>query len=300
MTDRGQNLKSNLQEPLQQVQKEIGALLALLERGGPGSGHHGHAGRPGKVGGSLPSGVMGYRKIPFDRTYATGPTGLRRLAKKEQQETGEFRWAYWDLSDPDDPHTKMFENKEAAMEFIADKIRKLDYEIHYSFSDATMIFKHTQNDPHRVTFNRQDILTLIELSKKPENTNIINMHNHPPTKSGIDIPPSFSDFNFAMNRQKTDEWWVITPNGKYVATREERGIPFFSGSDVYQLEKDWNRWTEQNTEIYFPGYDPKGSIQLKASRDPEAGKKFVEMRMELIQKEVEDGGYFNLEWEPNE
>jgi hypothetical protein len=29
----------------------------LVERGGPGSGHHGHAGRPGEVGGSLPSGA---------------------------------------------------------------------------------------------------------------------------------------------------------------------------------------------------------------------------------------------------
>lgn len=28
----------------------------VVERGGPGSGHHGHAGRPGEVGGSLPSG----------------------------------------------------------------------------------------------------------------------------------------------------------------------------------------------------------------------------------------------------
>ena len=104
----------------------------------------------------------GYRKIPFDRTYATGPIGLGRLAKKEQQETGEFRWAYWDLSDPDDPHTKMFENKEAGMEFVAEKIRKLDYEIHYSFSDATMIFKHTQNEPHRIIFNNQDVLALLE------------------------------------------------------------------------------------------------------------------------------------------
>ena len=242
----------------------------------------------------------GYRKIPFDRTYATGPIGLGRLAKKEQQETGEFRWAYWDLSIPDDPHTKMFENKEAAMEFIAEKIRKLDYEIHYSFSDATMIFDHTQNNPHTVKFNRQDVLALIELSKRPENTNIINMHNHPPQKSGIDIPPSFSDFDFGMRRQKINEWWVVTPNGKYVVTREERGIPYFASSDIYQLGSDWNRWTEQNVKNYFPGYGPQDSIQLKASRDPEAGKKFVEMRMELIQKEVEDGGYFNMEWLPNE
>ena len=263
--------------------------------------HYGPGPHPGTgTSQDVHGGGRGYRKIPFDHKYATGPIGLRRLAKKEQQETGEFRWAYWDLSDPDDPHTKMFENKEAAMEFVAKKIRKLDYEIHYSFSDATMIFEHTQNKPHNINFNSQDILALIELSKRPENTNIMNMHNHPPQKSGIDIPPSFSDFDFAMSQQKTDEWWVVTPNGKYVVTREERGIPYFASADVYQLRDDWNRWTEQNVKKYFPGYGPRDSIQLKASRDPEAGKKYVEMRLELIQKEVEDGGYFDLEWIPNE
>ena len=33
-----------------------------IERGGPGSGHHGHKGRPGEVGGSLPSGATSIRE----------------------------------------------------------------------------------------------------------------------------------------------------------------------------------------------------------------------------------------------
>lgn len=41
---------------------------ANVERGGPGSGHHGHAGRPGKVGGSLPK----------DGASATSPIGSFR------------------------------------------------------------------------------------------------------------------------------------------------------------------------------------------------------------------------------
>jgi hypothetical protein len=40
---------------IEELQKLI-TDLANLEKGGPGSGHHGHAGRPGKVGGSLPEG----------------------------------------------------------------------------------------------------------------------------------------------------------------------------------------------------------------------------------------------------
>ena len=53
--------------------------LGLVERGGPGSGHHGHRGRPGKVGGSLPSkGVLsGYTyeyEIRGDETYTKHKT----------------------------------------------------------------------------------------------------------------------------------------------------------------------------------------------------------------------------------
>jgi hypothetical protein len=39
----------------------------LIQRGGPGSGHHGHRGRPGEVGGSLPSGAAGPSK-PLGKT----------------------------------------------------------------------------------------------------------------------------------------------------------------------------------------------------------------------------------------
>jgi len=40
-----------------------GRTRSFIEKGGPGSGHHGHAGRPGKVGGSLPKGQI---KSDFD------------------------------------------------------------------------------------------------------------------------------------------------------------------------------------------------------------------------------------------
>jgi len=47
-------------------------LLALIERsleekGGEGSGHHGHRGRPGEVGGSLPSGAGGFNPDDIER-----------------------------------------------------------------------------------------------------------------------------------------------------------------------------------------------------------------------------------------
>jgi len=41
----------------------------IEERGGPGSGHHGHKGRPGERGGSLPSGVIKVPKLDFAEDY---------------------------------------------------------------------------------------------------------------------------------------------------------------------------------------------------------------------------------------
>lgn len=38
----------------------------IVSKGGPGSGHHGHAGRLGKVGGSLPGGGGGFHDILFE------------------------------------------------------------------------------------------------------------------------------------------------------------------------------------------------------------------------------------------
>jgi len=51
--------------------EDILGIAELVERGGPGSGHHGHKGRPGKVGGSLPSG---------EQSEATSQQGDSRAA----------------------------------------------------------------------------------------------------------------------------------------------------------------------------------------------------------------------------
>lgn len=50
-----------------------------IEKGGPGSGHHGHAGRPGKVGGSAPSKLGGGPDADFER--AAKPENVQRETK---------------------------------------------------------------------------------------------------------------------------------------------------------------------------------------------------------------------------
>jgi hypothetical protein len=48
--------------------------LRMIERGGKGSGHHGHRGRPGEVGGSLPGEGGGFR-LGLGEDYVVIPTG---------------------------------------------------------------------------------------------------------------------------------------------------------------------------------------------------------------------------------
>ncbi|KKN18320.1 hypothetical protein LCGC14_0956850, partial [marine sediment metagenome] len=54
----------------------------VIIKGGAGSGHHGHSGRPGKVGGSLPSGGLGATPISNDEkelhTYLTMVADMKR------------------------------------------------------------------------------------------------------------------------------------------------------------------------------------------------------------------------------
>jgi len=56
-------------------------LVGIVYKGGEGSGHHDHQGRPGEVGGSLPSGAAGAAtdeaKISIPRTYKSAEFGAR-------------------------------------------------------------------------------------------------------------------------------------------------------------------------------------------------------------------------------
>lgn len=70
-----------------QLVEQTATQLAEVIRGGPGSGHHGHAGRPGEVGGSLPSGA---RADPLSMAgmKALNKWERARVPSKEQGEEG--------------------------------------------------------------------------------------------------------------------------------------------------------------------------------------------------------------------
>ena len=235
--------------------------IRVVHRGGPGSGHFGHKGRPGEVGGSLPG--TGFKMKAGGRTFL---------------------------------------DKSEAMEWTADQMRKLGYEVNYLFSDTGRIFEHSSISPTNISYSLQDLAARRELTSRPENTGLVDIHNHPSVDLKADYPPSFSDFSFAMKRE-LDEWWVVTPNGKYVVKRGEAAKLYYSGSDPYTLETAWNKWVDENSDNYFAGIlraNPSQGYFHLATESADGAEKFTRMRVDLIQEIVEDTGLFDMEWVPNE
>ena len=104
-------------------------------------------------------------------------------------------------------------------------------------------------------------------------------------------------------KRELDEWWVVTPNGKYVVKRGEAAKLYYSGSDPYTLETAWNKWVDENSDNYFAGIlraNPSQGYFHLATESADGAEKFTRMRVDLIQEIVEDTGLFDMEWVPNE
>jgi hypothetical protein len=70
--------------------------LAFRLKGGPGSGNHGHAGRPGKVGGSEPSGTDHSPKNVTSESNSPIFNKLKKLGYQMHSETGAYFGEYND------------------------------------------------------------------------------------------------------------------------------------------------------------------------------------------------------------
>jgi 2'-5' RNA ligase len=82
-------------DDLNELAKKILELMgsaSIIERGGPGSGHHGHKGRPGKVGGSSPSGKHGRGVVDPDRLWDFIDLVLTRNYDRTRIERDEEYW----------------------------------------------------------------------------------------------------------------------------------------------------------------------------------------------------------------
>jgi hypothetical protein len=280
-----------------------------IQRGGPGSGHFGHEGRPGEVGGSKPSkGDFQFERISYDKNITVDGvpfSDIRRPLEEKHladRDAGNpyFQWLTilpdWMLEEGEYGAAAVFTDKEEALRFIQEKMRHLDYEIFYYVSDFGVMLEKTQNDPGHVTIPYEDLVLLRELSKKPEHSNIIGLHNHPFGEEwGVNIPPSFSDFNMADNEDQS-EWWVIGPTGRYVVTQGEHR---YSMPSEYTIGELFKERTLESISEYMPGADPH-HLSASATGSREGAEGYTRMQLALIDEIFTTPGYWKMEFVPNE
>lgn len=279
----------------------VGSLRRIsIYRGGPGSGHFGHKGRPGKVGGSLPSGHgQAYRVVEKD-SLTKGD--LEKLAIEERRESGEFRHAVWD---EETGEARIYTDMDAVLEYYAEHDRKLDHEVHrFILGDGKSVF--IEGDKLSVKLSEQDLFAMLNLTKeaKEKDLRYVAFHNHPRNATAVpdlDIPPSFDDYDLAM-KMGWKEWHVVTPNGKFVMLRNPKKS-YFDWGDRYAVEENWDNWTIDNVRNYFPNYRPGRAGEgylLRISEDPAAAIIFQKFQRDRGEALLEDGGYYDIEWVPNE
>lgn len=87
------------------------AKVVVISKGGPGSGHHGHVGRPGKVGGSLPDkGGYAYTEVSMARLLQR-PADTNTAAKvREEGWSNIMQMAEWNDMSTDEYVEKTMEN----------------------------------------------------------------------------------------------------------------------------------------------------------------------------------------------
>lgn len=92
---RGDSARDELMDIVDRAYRTAGKERPLFDKGGPGSGHHGHAGRPGEVGGSLPGTISidgpGMVTVHEDaRAWADSLTGQQVAAIRRYQRLDEW------------------------------------------------------------------------------------------------------------------------------------------------------------------------------------------------------------------
>lgn len=192
-------------------------LEALRERGGEGSGHFGHEGRPGEVGGSKPStgptaeDELGDIRFPRDNEILDE----LRARVREIQSEGKFAVL---TQDAETDEWLIITDRERAIADAGEKNRFANRETLYAYTPVEMIFQKG-GDSHSVEIDSlelSDLRAFAELSHEMGGTFVLS-HNHPdhPEAEGIYMPPSPSDIQAAI-LTNADEMRVYSGDGDYI------------------------------------------------------------------------------------
>lgn len=225
----------------------FGRLEKLVRRGGPGSGHHGHRGRPGKVGGSLPSGAgaaavaekPGLERHPYDpKTYDE----LLKKAKELRNE-GKFAMVTKDLETGE---YLLITDRETAIENMGEKIRYDDQENFLAFSRHELFFQK-KGDRDSVLFDSYEVSDLRAFGEEANEYGgtMVLIHNHPP-QEGEFFPPSPTDIKTAAYLMG-NEMRVYTGDGTYIVK-----ISKFGNEAINELTKAFGEFDDDEIPKRFP------------------------------------------------
>lgn len=157
-------------------------------KGGPGSGNYGHAGRPGKWGGSLPT--------KSGREGAAMSLGTGRTAEARQR----------GASTHSKYRIRMVQN---SIDQFANEIKPLEYERTAIFDENGVIFFEKAGNRNTIDFNDAEIKKMMGCRAM--------VHNHPGVNiksDGIDRGFSAADLFFACGTQ-TKEMVVQAGNSRF-------------------------------------------------------------------------------------
>lgn len=269
----------------------------IVERGGPGSGHHGHKGRPGEVGGSLPSGA-GLPKVEY-LPFGEDIPNFWDMRKKEQRE-GLFHFS---TIDPENSRYVIFRDMELALDFEAQALRKLDIEkAEFFVSNRGMDFQKEGNETSvRFGFWEMNSIQAAANSAKEQGAEYIGIHNHPDVSGrGLNYAPSFSDFAAALQQGLT-QFRVIVPDGVWVIDVNKG----YNSRAIAKIRKQWAIYRDTKLLDYvdsIPDINIKTAWIDRFKADSDFAHGYAAFQNDRVRdlaqtSEVFDA-YFDIEWRP--
>jgi len=269
----------------------------LIGRGGPGSGHHGHRGRPGEVGGSLPRGAAGIH-IPEGRAPIRLPPEMElsegwRFMRKEVEG---FRMM---TTDEETGERVILRDMQTALDKIAEELRNLNHEEFYMYSNRGQDI-YTVGTETSVVMSDRDLALMQMLDRRYEYPDpVASIHNHPPSYAGQSYPPSMSDLKLMIKYGHT-ELHVVVPDGRWIVLAKNREIP----KDFhYDLMYWWNDYADRHLYGYFPN-ETRSTVgtwswnnMLRKNKDAStAYSQFSRERIEAMGEEFSD--ILEVQWKP--
>jgi len=262
----------------EEVMREDGTVLTIedgpflfvpdeefIERGGPGSGHHGHAGRPGEVGGSEPGegggGIRGegksYRGGTFTPLSGLELESFARMVdpNNKMDPATSIGWesprGKFPMRDPETGEVGWLEGgRDPVLAHIENQYKNFSLEVGTAILEDGTLITRAIGSPDGISFETDDIEAMMSAADRGET--LIFTHNHPGVEQFPDAVYTLSGRDVESTlKMGFSEVRATTPNGTYymkILDREAASDISDVILGVYGIALEGN--------IRLAGYDP--------------------------------------------